>query len=140
MKFIKFGDIFFQKPRVKERQYDAAQLSRAYHAVAGNKMSIYKASREYGIPESTLRDRLKGRVPFYEEKLPVIGSGNFFDEDEENTLAEHFNHMSYLGYGFLKKDMQIIASDYAISLNKKHPVNANLSNAWYAFKKNDSQM
>ena len=111
-------------------------MSKAYHAIVEKKMSIFRASREYGVPESTLRDRIKDRVPFYEDKLPAIGSGSMFDREEELTLAEHFNHMSYLGYGYIAKDMKIIACDYAISLSKKNPVKSNLSDNWYyEFKK-----
>ena len=113
-----------------------AQMSKAYHAVVEKKMSICRASREYGVPESTLRDRMKERIPFNEDKLPTIGSASIFDGEEELTLAEHFNHMSYLGYGYIKNDMKIIACDYAISLNKKNPVQSHLSNCWYyEFKK-----
>ena len=64
-----------------------------------------------------------------------MGSTKLFDEEEEKTLAEHFNHMSYLGYGYLQKDMIIISSDYAIALNKKIPASC-LSKTWYErFKK-----
>lgn len=85
-----------KKKRGKIRsKYDAVQMSKAYHAIVEKKMSIYRASREYDVPESTLRDRLKERIPFYEDKLPAIGSGYMFNREEEITLAEHFNHMSY---------------------------------------------
>ena len=111
-------------------------MSKAYHAISEKKMSVYRASKEYGIPESTLRDRMKERIPFYEDKLPRIGFSKMFNGEEELTLAEHFNHMSYLGYGYIATDMKIIACDYAISLSKRNPVKSNLSNNWYyEFKK-----
>ena len=112
-------------------------MSKAYHAITEKKMSIYQASREYGVPESTLRDRIKERIPFYEDRLPTI-QARLFNDDEELTLAEHFNHMSYLGYGYIAKDMKVIACDYAISLKKADPVKSShtQSNCWYYnFKK-----
>ena len=112
-------------------------MSKAYHAITEKKMSIYQASREYGVPESTLRDRIKERIPFYEDRLPT-GQNRLFNDDEELTLAEHFNHMNYLGYGYMAKDMKVIACDYAISLKKTDPVKSShtQSNNWYyKFKK-----
>ena len=106
-------------------------MSKAYHAVIEKKMSVYKASREYGIPESTLRDRfLTGGIPFAENKLPVIGGGRLLNDQEEKILVEHFNHMDYLGYGYSRKDMLLIATDYAVSLNKKSAGGC-LASSWY---------
>ena len=104
-------------------------MSKAYHAVTEKKWSIRKASREYGIPASTLNDHLKARTEM-QGKLPVMGSARLFNEVEERTLAEHFDHMNYLGYEYIHKDMIIISSDYAIALNKKKS-SSNLSRAWF---------
>ena len=111
-------------------------MSEAYHAVIEKKMSVYRAARVYGVPESSLRDRTLELVPFQEGKLPRIGPRNLFEDKEEGILAEHFNHMSYLGYGYTVKDITIVASDYAVSLNKKDPSgSSNLSSNWYKYFK-----
>ena len=66
-----------------------------------------------------------------QDKLPVSGPARLFDDDEERTLAEHFDHMNYLGYGYIPKDMLIISSDYAVALNKKKSFSSCLSKVWY---------
>jgi hypothetical protein len=42
--------------------YDRGNLLRAFEATQKG-MSVYRASREYSVPESTLRDRTRGLVP-----------------------------------------------------------------------------
>ncbi|KAJ8316179.1 hypothetical protein KUTeg_006193 [Tegillarca granosa] len=42
-------------------QYERANLQRAYNATL-NGMSVYRAARMYLVPESTLRDRTRGKV------------------------------------------------------------------------------
>jgi hypothetical protein len=45
---------------VKKKQYDPVALQNAYKALQEEGMSVYRASRNYGVPESTLRDRTLG--------------------------------------------------------------------------------
>ena len=58
-----------------------------------------------------------------------MGLATLFNEEEEKTLAEHFDHMNYLGYGYIQKDIVTISSDYAIGLNKKKS-SSSLSKKW----------
>ncbi|WAR16705.1 hypothetical protein MAR_031299 [Mya arenaria] len=50
-------------------------------------MSVYKASRVYGVTESTLRDRTHGLQPTGD--LPYAGPGPLFSKNEESQLVEH---------------------------------------------------
>jgi hypothetical protein len=43
----------------KRLQYDRANLQRAHEAIVKG-MSVYRAARQYNVPESTLRDRTRG--------------------------------------------------------------------------------
>ena len=90
-----------------------------------------KAARVYGVPAATIHDRLTGRTKLEQDKLPVMGSARLLNEEEERTLAEHFEHMSYLGYDYVQKDIVVISSDYAVSLNKKKLSGPGLSKKWY---------
>ena len=47
---------------VSKRQYSPTSLTRAYAVVKEDKLSIYKASEVYRVPEQTLRDCVIGRI------------------------------------------------------------------------------
>ena len=126
----KFILIQFQKRGKQRKQYGVEELSKAYHAVTEKKWSLRKAAREYKVPFATLHDRLSGRIEM-QDKLPVGGPARLFDGEEERNLAEHFDHMSYLGYEYIQKDILIISNDYAVALNKKQLSSPCLSKVWY---------
>ena len=90
-----------------------------------------KAARVYGVPAATIHDRLTGRMKLEKDKLPVMGSARLLNEEEERTLAEHFEHMSYLGYEYIQRDIVVISSDYAVALNKKKLSESGLSQGWF---------
>ncbi|XP_062586317.1 uncharacterized protein LOC134247943 [Saccostrea cucullata] len=94
-------------------------------------MSVYKASRVFFVPEQTLRDRVKEKVPL----TAKLGYDNTFTFKEEEALAQHLIYMAGIGYGYTKMDIQRMARQYAHSLNKKlHTKNENtdhLSNNWF---------
>ena len=105
----------FQDPKPKRRrlQYDRANLQRAFDATARG-MSVYRASREFCVPESTLRDRTRGNITLNTK----VGVGTLFTESEENLLVDHVKYMASIGYGYDKLVVQYMARDYAISLNR----------------------
>ncbi|WAR25275.1 hypothetical protein MAR_010979 [Mya arenaria] len=80
-------------------------------------MSVYKASRVYGVPESTLRDRTLGLQPTGD--LPYVGPGPLFSKNEESQLVEHVAYMTRIVYGYSRQEFMSLATDYAISLKKK---------------------
>ena len=45
-----------------QRDYEFEDLLDAYHAITEDNMSITTASKRFGVPRSTLDDRVKGRV------------------------------------------------------------------------------
>ena len=60
-------------------------------------MTMYKASKVYGIPKSTLLDRVWGRVG-----VDVVKSGPAptLDVEQETRLVEHIKMMASFGYGY----------------------------------------
>ena len=50
------------KSRGIRGQYDQAKLQLAVYAVKTNRKSVRQASKDYGIPKSTISCRLTGRV------------------------------------------------------------------------------
>jgi hypothetical protein len=85
-------------------------------------MSVKKAARIYGIPVTTLRDRVLGKV---DHDKAVFGKAPLFDNNEEYNLVKHFKKMSSYGYGYTRQECLDIATDYAIQLgrrSKDHPL------------------
>lgn len=95
-------------------------------------MSVYRASRDYGVPESTLRDRTRGNIPLD----ATVGFAQIFSHDEEKKMVDHLSYMASIGYGYNKSAIQYMAKDYAVSLGKEIKAKDYLSNCCsYGFMK-----
>ena len=77
-------------------------------------MSVYRAAREFNVPESTLRDRTRGNVTL--DTRVVVDT--LFTVSEEKQLVDHVKYMGSIGHGYNKSGIQYMARDYALSLNK----------------------
>lgn len=91
-------------------------------AVKDNTMSIRKAALSYGVPKTTLIDRLSGRID-----IDVLKPGTLplFSHEQEALLARHLQTMSEVGYGYSRQETINLASDYAVNLglrDKAHPL------------------
>jgi len=87
-----------------------------------NHMSVQRAATTYGVPVSTLKDRVLGNIP-----LDNVQSGRtqMFSKDQETMLARHLNSMAEVGYGYSRTEAINLASDYAVHLglrDKDHPL------------------
>lgn len=89
----------------KRLQYDRANLERAYTACKGG-MSMYKAAIIYSVPESTLRDRTREKIPLDAH----VGYSTIFTANEKKALVDHIKYMGVR--------IQSLARDYAVSLGK----------------------
>ena len=101
--FLKiFFSLYFQCPTIgqkkRRRNYVTALFARAYEDVKERGMSVYRAARECGIPESTLRDRHLGIQSV--DSLPSHGSAPLLSRKEEKSLVDHIEYMSHIGYGY----------------------------------------
>ena len=75
-------------------------------------MSVYRASREIRVPESTLRDRTREIITLDTK----VGVETLFTESEDKLLVDHVKYMASIGYGYDRLAVQYMARDYAISL------------------------
>ena len=107
-------------------QYNRANLQIALEATQRG-VSIYRAARQYCVPETTLRDRARGRV----EVDATIGFDKLFSKDEEQKLVDHITYMADIGYGYNKANIQHMAKDYADSLGKNVKAEEKLSSNWF---------
>lgn len=126
---------FQTKPRKvdkKYRRYDPVNMDQAYKAVREKGIPVQRAARTYGVPEQTLRDRVKGFVNHFSAKQ---GGETFFSHEEEVVLMEHLKTMAQLGYGFTNTQLQHTAGELAFDMGKKKN-NKPMSNCWlYGFMK-----
>ncbi|XP_053372948.1 uncharacterized protein LOC123560642 [Mercenaria mercenaria] len=130
VKTAKFNKDFLKRcgPPSKKRklQYDRDNLRRAFEATRKG-ISVYRAARDYSVPESTLRDRHLGLVPLECH----IGFDSIFSNVEEQKLVNHITYMASIGYGYNKSSIQYMAWDYAKSLGKQVKAKESLSDNWF---------
>ena len=82
----------------------------------------------YSVPETTLRDRIKGRV----HKEAKVGHETIFTMDEEQKLYNHITYMADIGFGYSKKSVQYMGKDFAESLGTAmKPDQKSLSDNWF---------
>jgi hypothetical protein len=95
-------------------------------------MSVYKASKIFNVPESTLRDRTRNKVSVDCSR----GAARLFTEEEEKSLVDYLVYMSTIGYCYCITEIQDIAAIYARSIGKSVRAKAGLSQGWvYSFIK-----
>ena len=122
--------MYFQIPVAKTksnyRQYDGKLLDFAYQAVIKKKISANRAAISYGVPVTTLKDRISGRI-----SLSTTSGGQYplLSKSEEKDIVDHVHYMASVGYGYSKIDLRHIATDVAICLAKKE-TNDLLSDNW----------
>ncbi|KAJ8310465.1 hypothetical protein KUTeg_012330 [Tegillarca granosa] len=66
-------------------------------------------ARQYGVPESTLKDRTLGVVQLNSNPGPKT----LLTYDKELKLKHHVEYMAELGYGYARGDFLDISSDYS---------------------------
>ena len=89
-------------------------------------MSVNAAARNYGVPETTLRDRTLGHVSVTGKTASFV-----FHDSTEKEIVDHVKYMSSIGYGYSKSDVLYLASDLAVSLGKRDQNDKLLSNKWF---------
>lgn len=122
--------IFQAAPRVikqKYRCYSPTSLHNAYKYVRETKVSVCRAARVFGVPEQTLRDRIKGKI---DPECVTTGREPVLSLMEEAKIVNHLKCMAKYGYGYTKQETVDIATEYAIRLGKRRPENP-LTLAWF---------
>ena len=111
----------------KYRIYSPTAMFNAYQAVREMNMPVKRAARQYGVPQTTLRDRVAGRI---DPETVSSGPQALFTQEEEALFVNHLKAMAELGYGYSRSEVIDQASNYAVSLGKRdkdHP----LSDRWF---------
>ena len=77
------------------------KLHKAYEAVKTDRMTLRQASEVFGVPKSTLHDRLTGKVLFGSHS----GPSRLMSEREEEELVSFLIHCASVGYPRSRKDI-----------------------------------
>ena len=113
------------------KEYHQEKLCRAYEEVKDGRLSIRRAAEQYGIPKSTLADRISGRVKFGAHSGPP----RYLSDSEEKELASFICQSARIGYARTKKE--ILAVVEAVLASKSNCGGTiQLSNGWWeSFRK-----
>ena len=125
--------LYFQCPTIgqkkRRRIYDTELIARAYEDVKERGMSVYRAVREYGISESSLRDRHLGIYPM--DSLQSHGTASLLSREEEKSLVDHIEYMCHIGYGYSRQAFLDTEFYYAVIPNKKSPDDPHFKQSWH---------
>ena len=102
--------------KVAYRCYSSSAMMNAYRAVMENHIPVNSVAITYGVPQTTLRQSIIGRVDpetTSSDPLPQL------NQEEEAIFVEHLRSMAVLGYGYTKNEVVSMASIYAVYLRKR---------------------
>lgn len=106
------------KRKTNKQSWTVETLNAALNAVKDG-LAVRKAARQFGIPESTLRDNKKRETV---TKLS-LGRKPTFTKDQEKDIADHVIKLSKMFYGITPDELRRVAYEYAERNNLKHAFN-----------------
>ena len=108
--------------------YSSVNMEKAYEAVAAGKMCVQKAAEEYGVPKSTLHDRVSGKVALNARS----GRKKLLTDEEEASLIEFLVRCASIGYAKSRSDVLAIAQQIA----RTRDPHAEVTKGWWdSFRK-----
>ncbi|KAI5646850.1 tc5 transposase DNA-binding domain-containing protein [Phthorimaea operculella] len=132
------------KPRKKSRHYSECDLRLAEENVLSSSMSIYKASKSFKIPWSTLKENVKKYKALRENNqhaqivMSKIGRPFALPVEIEHKLVAYIDEMQERGYGLSVTKIKQYASSLAKAANIDCPFNEEKGcagwNWWVKFK------
>ena len=118
--------VFIRHSPVKRRkQWTNIQMEKAMKAVKSG-VSINRAAMECGVPCTTLKDRISGRVEHGVNSGPVA----YLNKEEERELAVFLKICASIGYGKTRKQVMAIVEAY-ITNNKKGLRSSKITQGWW---------
>lgn len=96
---------FISQRQPTYREYSILSMEKAYEAVVTGTMSVRKAAEEYGVPRSTLHEKVTGKVALQVKS----GSKNYLTDEEEASLVDFLVGCATIGYAKSRKDVMAIA-------------------------------
>ena len=109
----------------KYKSWDEVKMAQAFTSVTQERMSIREAALQYGVPKSTLGDRLTGRVL----SGATSGPQTYLDKSEEEELVQFLLRSAEIGYAKSRK--QVLALVRRL-LQKKGEKSGPVTSGWWA--------
>ena len=110
---------------VVRKQWSEQQMLGAINSVQKGHLSGNKAADLHGVPRSTLKDRLSGRV----QHGTKPGPAPYLSKVEESELSAHLVHVANMGFGKTRRDVKCLVEQYAIQKNVLK--GSAISNGWW---------
>ncbi|XP_052211862.1 uncharacterized protein LOC127830955 [Dreissena polymorpha] len=107
--------------------YSPTALHNAYLKVKDSGLPVRTVAKQYGVPHTTLWDRVKGVI---DPECLKPGPAPLFSQEEEVKLVDHVKTMAALGYGYTISEVVASATNYAVFLGKR-PNDKPLSVKWF---------
>ena len=101
-----------QRPERKRRKlWTDEQMTAAMKSVQEGKFGVNEAALQHGVPPTTLKDRLSGRVQHGTKPGPLP----YLNEAEEKELSSFIINCASVGYAKTRRDVMGIAQSTAES-------------------------
>ena len=101
-------------PKCEQHEWMANEAEEAVNACCRS-MSIRRAANFYGIPKSTMCDKLNGQTPMGQKKGPPTK----LSPELENRIEKWIVHMARIGYGQTRTDILEKVEELLNKLNIK---------------------
>ena len=98
----------------KPKQWTDQQMLDAMEAASSGNVSINKASELYGVPKTTLKDRLSGQVAHGTKSGPKP----YLYPEKEKELVDHLTKLSDMGLPNTRREVLEIAENVATAKGK----------------------
>ncbi|XP_060556927.1 uncharacterized protein LOC132717474 [Ruditapes philippinarum] len=102
--------------KAKYRSYSPTALQNAYKSVVESGTPVLRASKLFGVPQQTLRDRVLGKI---DPECITTGREPVLNMFEEAKIVQHIKTMANYGYGYTMQECVDIATEYAVSVGKR---------------------
>ena len=109
----------------KRKQWSNEAMEAAINSVVDENTPVLRAARKYGIPKSTLHDRISGKVQH--GKKP--GPSQLLSAAEEEEFSSFLIEVSQAGYEKTRKEVKSVAGMVAVDKGKRSkPI---VSDGWF---------
>jgi len=95
--------------KAKRKQWTDEQMTEAMEAVRSGSAGMNEAARMHGVPPTTLKDRMSGKIKHGTKSGPQ----RYLNDEEESEFAEFLKESSTMGYGKTRRDVLRIAESCA---------------------------